>query len=347
MLRTILAALLCCLAMRCMAYELVWLGDMHYDSRVLHSEDYLAEEEHQRALERNLYSWDGPAQRLLAAAGKAARGTGFAFQVGDFSQGHGGTRGQSLLMFSGAIDAISSHLGVPTLFTPGNHEYRGKGARSALRTTLLPHLSRALGAGVPLKGYNFSISHEGDAFIFWNSVDPDLAWLQGALADHRGARHTFIVTHFPILPMAPVRIGWIPFGAPGQEMERQSLLGLLCHRNAIVLCGHIHEQAVLDYSDGRGRVTQVSSLALVRPHREGPSEGQARAIPYASLGSVRAALGKGGFLGALIDEYLPHVTAYERIGGAGYSVLRVNGEQIFNDFYGPGEGMSPVSRQLR
>lgn len=117
-----------------LAYDIVWLGDMHYDETNLHTPDYFENkkrERHLKTLQRNLHSWEGtaPSYKLLEAAGATAKGTPFAFQIGDFAHGHAGSQSLATAMYDKAIKLIAGKFQVPVYFTPGNHEYVGIGAK--------------------------------------------------------------------------------------------------------------------------------------------------------------------------------------------------------------------------
>lgn len=239
------------------AYEIVRLGDMHYDSLNLHTKEYVERQAQSRKnrLRRNLYSWDdsGLSNLVLEKAAKAAQNTPFAFEIGDFAHGFAGSQEQTSTMYTDAISRISGPFTVPFYFCPGNHEYRGIGAK-ALDKTLLPYLKQQLDPSVKLEGYNFALTHEDDVFVFWDSIKPDLPWLEQTLNEHSAARYTFLITHFPVLPvlrgkfdkisLKKEHIEWIPFAKESQSSERRSLLNLLSSHNVIVLCGHIHEQTL-------------------------------------------------------------------------------------------------------
>ena len=190
-----------------------------------------------------------------------------------------------------------------------------------------------------LGSFNFAFSHKGDAYIFWDSAKPDLAWLLDALAARKDARYTFLVTHFPVLPVGEEKAGWVPFGKAGKASERKALLDALCESRAIVLCGHIHEQTLLEYESKRGKITQISAFSLFGPKKpmingeikEGGVE------LYKAKKSVREGLEDDGYLARLLGEYIPHITRYAHIDGAGYCVLKVSDEGVTNEFRGLGE----------
>ena len=117
---------------------------------------------------------------------------------------------------------------------------------------------------------------------------PDVPWLKKALDNNKDARNVFLCTHIPILPVSRGKIEWIPFSKPEEKEKRLELLNMLLERNVIVLCGHIHEQTLLEYANEKGRITQVTAYSVigsVKSEKNGPLvEGtveQFKAIPVA------------------------------------------------------------------
>jgi UDP-2,3-diacylglucosamine pyrophosphatase LpxH len=355
---------LCCSCVLCgaQAYEIVWLGDMHYDSPDLHTKEYVERQEQssKNRLRRNLYSWvdSGLSNLVLEKASKAAQNTPFAFEIGDFAHGFAGSQAQATTMYTDAISRISGLFTVPFYFCPGNHEYRGIGAKT-LDKTLLPYLKQKLNPSVKLKGYNFVLTHENDLFVFWDSIKPDLSWLKHTLNEHSAARYIFIITHYPVLPvfrgkfdrisLNKEHVEWIPFAKESQSSERRSLLNLLSSHNVIVLCGHIHEQTLLEYADPQGKITQISAYSLFEPDApalNGPlHEGDVKL--YEEKMSVQKILSKGGAMAELLNDYIPHLTRYAYLKGAGYCVLHIDDGGITNEFRSIKVGDTPQISIIR
>ena len=231
------------------SYKIIWLGDLHYDGKTVHEAAYFenVDPKKNKTTKRNFHAWEGenaPGYKLLAVANKAAEGTPFAFQVGDFTQGHAGSEAMSKKMTTDLLDIIKKNFTLPFYLTPGNHEFAGKGAKKGMKAALIPYLNDVLKAEPPLTDYNFTRKQDSDLFIFWNSNMPDVPWLKKALDDNKDARNIFLCTHIPILPVSRGKIEWIPFSKPEEKEKRLELLNMLLERNVIVLCGHIHEQTI-------------------------------------------------------------------------------------------------------
>jgi hypothetical protein len=106
-----------------------------------------------------------------------------------------------------------------------------------------------------------------------------------------------------------------------------------------VLCGHVHEQTLLEYESERGKITQITAFSLFAPSRPEVNgeikEGGAEL--YKAKKSVREGLKKGGYLATLLGEYAPFITRYASIEGAGYCTLKVSDEGVTNEFRGFGQ----------
>ncbi|MCR5536165.1 MAG: metallophosphoesterase, partial [Succinivibrio sp.] len=237
----ILMLLLSLIPLRALAYELVMLGDLHYDAQNLHTAAYFEQHksQHQRTLSRNLSSWEGaaPSHALLEEAGQASEQSLFAIQVGDFAHGHAGSQALAAKMYAQVLKLLKANFKVPVYITPGNHEYAGAGASSALDATLKPYLSALLPQGSPLDNFNYSLEKENDVFIFFNCIKPDLDFLKQQLTAHAKARYTFVITHYPVLPIARGDLSFLLYGKSEEQQKREELLNLLCEHNVIVLCG--------------------------------------------------------------------------------------------------------------
>ena len=321
-------------------YKIIWLGDLHYDSKTVHEAKYFENMDikKNKTTKRNLYSWEGeeaPAKKMLAAANEAAKGTAFAFQVGDFAQGHAGSEAMATMMNKELLEICKKYITVPFLLTPGNHDYAGKGAAKALKATLLPYLNNELKADPPLTSFNFTRKQGGDLFIFWDSNRPDTPWLQKILDENKEARHVFVCTHIPILPVSHGKVDWIPFAKPEEKEKRVELLNLLCSRNVIVLCGHIHEQTILDFANEKGRITQVTAYSVFgskKSFKNGPIE-EGTVEQYKAIPVIKTSLEKKDPVGILLEEYIPGIKRYDKINGASYCVLKVSPEGIVNEYH--------------
>ncbi len=118
-------------------YKIVWLGDLHYDSMTVHEAAYFenVDPKKNKTTKRNFHAWEGekaPGYKLLTITNKAAEGTPFAFQVGDFTQGHAGSEAMSKKMTTDFLDIVKKHLTRPPYLPPGNHEFAGKGAKKGM-----------------------------------------------------------------------------------------------------------------------------------------------------------------------------------------------------------------------
>jgi len=156
------------------AYGVAILGDTHYDAEpesVYHSHydesNRWAKVQHAE-FRRNGEMWRGRCKRLLEASGRLAaeRPTDFVLQLGDLVQGdcddvptHGRMLTDCMCLFRKAYPAD-----LPFLTVLGNHDVRGKGARTAyldfVEKTLSPE------AGVPARYPAFSFRKGRDLWVF-------------------------------------------------------------------------------------------------------------------------------------------------------------------------------------
>jgi hypothetical protein len=156
-------------------------------------------------------------------------------------------------------------LGVPFLFTKGNHDVTGDGAPEAFQTVFHPFLNRqsaSLG-GSKLEGAAYTLEHGGALFCFFDAYDKaSLDWLEAALA-RRTARHCFVVIHPPVVPYG-ARATWHLYSAAGDRSRREKLLTLLGQQNAFVLGGHIHKYSTLTRTTpAGGRFVQLAVSSIV------------------------------------------------------------------------------------
>jgi hypothetical protein len=145
-----------------------------------------------------------------------------------------------------ALDEIKRHFPGKRIYSViGNHDTWGKGFREALE--------QVIG-----KDRNSWFLYDGDLFILSDSNPTQMDFVREALNSNPDARHVFFFSHHPILPAGTAHeVRNVVFA--GQPELRQEMLDLLCKRNAIFICGHLHNNSVVNYvsPDGKGSFTQV------------------------------------------------------------------------------------------
>ena len=121
----------------------------------------------------------------------------FVLQVGDLVEGLCGSQELAEKQNREAVDFVRhARLGVPFLFTKGNHDVTGDGAVAAFQDVFHPFLkeqSSAFKGGGQGTSANYSIEHRDAQFCFFDAYDKtSLEWLESVLAK-RTARNCFVV----------------------------------------------------------------------------------------------------------------------------------------------------------
>jgi hypothetical protein len=186
-------------------------------------------------------------------------------QVGDLVEGLCGSdklarkQNEESLAFLKEAD-----LGVPFLFTKGNHDVTGPGAEEAFREVFHPFLKSSatpFGASIDPDHACYATTRGGAHFLFFDAYSKkSLAWLEATLPTCTG-RHVFVIIHPPVVPYG-ARATWNLFAK--DKASRDKLLTLLGRREAIVLGGHIHKYSTLQRrTEGSGRFVQVAISSVI------------------------------------------------------------------------------------
>lgn len=318
-------------------YDVLVLGDLHFDAAELRDPAKKLKAYQQQELERNMANWTENIPAMLEAAGKQVNAnTAFAVQLGDITQGDCGAKALQEKSFQNVLARLKQYINVKLLPVKGNHDIRGEGAEAAYDQVMLPYLTAALGLEKPLQERgNYAFMLEKDLFIFFDCIKPDLAFVKATLAQYPQSRHLFFLTHYPLIPAARSSgADWIIFGRPDQAELRRELLKLLAHRNAIVLTAHIHQTNLAQFRHEAGTITQLASFSLVsRPKDSFRSE----PVPVAELfqtASARQAREKNKNFAAVIGDYDGKYDSFERFyPGAGFNVLKIDDSGVSVDMY--------------
>ncbi len=332
-------------------YSFLLVGDTHYDvapATVYHA-DYNEPvqwlNDVQRAeFARNGEMWAERCPRMIRAAAAAIRpGTSFALQIGDVVQGDCGNPEVHKKMLGDALAYFKREFApLPVLTVTGNHDIRGTGAQEAFHEFYREWMTQETGTPVP--GGTFAFRQGPDMFLFVDFNAPDLDVLRQAFADSRDARHVFLVSHAPAIPLdSPSR--WFLLGSPKQDDLRREFYDLLLRHGAIVLAGHTHTLAHLRCENDRGRVDELVVNSVWS--NETPGTPDFFETQPAHYGDVSREKGGEEKVGSLLAEYRPDLTEYAYGRGAGYTMVQVSDDGVTADFYG-GDAASPSRRfQLR
>jgi hypothetical protein len=331
-------------------FSFVLLGDLHFDRLEHHDMAWLEKNKGGDLSQIKNYSriTADITPKLFAtvhesvAEAKAA----FVLQVGDLVEGLCGTEELAARQDSEAVAFIrDATLGVPFVFTKGNHDVTGDGAAAAFAHVFHPFLSEQT-AGFTgdgkLTSANYTIEHGGALFCFFDAYDKgSLDWLEAALAK-RTARHCFVVIHPPVVPYG-ARATWHLYSSDRDKARREKLLALLGKQNAFVLGGHIHKFSTLTRTTpGGGRLVQLAVSSIinapdVKPRNQlsgiGEYNGdQIRVEPEHSPATEKERR-------AVYDAEKLFVTAFEYADLPGHAILTVNARQVTAQLF------SGVSRQ--
>lgn len=349
------------------SYSVSILGDIHFDStdRVRYHSRYTRSttreryENHLKEHVRNAAMWADRMPRLVAASSKCvAHDAAFALQMGDLVQGDCGDRDTHRRMLDDAFGLLKKSYGsLPVVVVPGNHDIRGDiegdGAKETLEKWMPERMSREL--GVEVAGTTFLFWHGPDAYIVvdFNKPDnPDFAQLMGLLKWSEGARHTFILSHGPVIPSCTSR--WFLLGDKDRTEERRELRSALAKRGAIALSGHTHVLEHYECLFPEGRISQfVFNSVWARPGAENfdlDGKGthgyaiRARSIRNYTPPSVsprKAA--RWTDLAELSDEYSPFVRESLMVDTVGHYRMNVSDDIVTVDFFA-GDSTSPKRR---
>jgi UDP-2,3-diacylglucosamine pyrophosphatase LpxH len=333
------------------SFSFVLLGDLHYDKLEHHDFNWL-EQNHPGDLNQiknysRITSDITPV--LLDAVQKSIADSQaeFVLQVGDFVEGLCGNEQLSVKQNLDAVAFLESRqLGVPFLFTKGNHDVTGAGAKEAFNEIFLPFLSKQAlglrGESTVLRQASYTIEHRDAMFCFFDAYDHEsLDWLEATLAT-RTVRHCFILIHPPVVPYG-ARSTWHIYASEKDRAKREKLLHLLGKHNAFVLGGHIHRFNTIGRETSSGRFAQLAISSVVNNVKtvastelEGVAEYNANQIRVEPNHSPSTEEQRR----KVYETEGPHVTSFAYADLPGHAVLTIDGESVRATIY------SGVSRNI-
>ena len=329
------------LAFALQGYDFLILGDTHYDSPDVRAPNITLNPGRAKEYKRNLDRWSKTIPSMLKAAGKrSGEQIDFVVQLGDLTQGDCGAQNLQEKSFRNAVAAIRKEMKAPFYAIKGNHDIRGKGAQDAYINVMIPYLEKMLKTPPAVKKTgHFVLKHKKDLFFFFDSIKPDVAYVEKALAENPDVRYVFFMTHLPVLPCAGGNPSWIVFGSPKQNAERQKLLSLLAKHNAIVLTAHIHRSSLFRYQSQEGTITQLSTFSMPTDSATAFSMEEHDPNDFFQTEIYRKALReKKGASVVMQDFEGKYITRREMSPAAGYNVLRVTDESVTVDLYSGASG---------
>lgn len=338
-------------------FRFLLLGDIHFDHPEHHDMEWLQRtkpddvrqvKEYTRQTREILPRLFATLRQVIREAGpESAPPFAFAMQVGDLVEGLCGNAKLALQQDEDALRFLRGEdLGVPFLFTKGNHDITGPDAPEAFKEVFHPFLREQAGrvrSGVELSRACYAVEHGGALFCFFDAYDKEsLPWLEAELA-RRTARHCFLVLHPPVVPYG-ARATWHIYSNDREKATRERFLELLGKHNVLVLGGHIHKYSLLvRTTSAGGRFLQVGLSSVISDPDASPQHvlqgvesytpDQVKVEPDFSPATEKQRR-------AVYPLEAPFVKAFEYADVPGYAVLMVAGSQVTARVY------SGVSRKL-
>jgi hypothetical protein len=340
------------------SFSFVLLGDLHYDKLEHHDMAWVKKDkpndvsqiENYTRITRDIHP------RLIATVRETiadlnrnpATRVSFVLQAGDLVEGLCGSEELSVKQNSEALAFVrDAKLGVPWLFTKGNHDITGPGAPAAFGSVFHPFLTEQVRAVSPasadVKSARFTVDCGNAQFVFFDAYEAaaSLDWFE-AVAAKRSAEHFFVVVHPPVVPYG-ARSTWHIFSAEKEKARREKFLALLGDQHALVLGGHIHRYNTLTRDAGRGRFAQFALSSIISAPDVTPKTelsglkdyngDQIRVEPNFSPDTEAARR-------AIYEAERPFVKTFEYADLPGYAVVTVDGTKVNVKMY------SGVSRKV-
>ncbi|MEO6244207.1 MAG: metallophosphoesterase [Opitutaceae bacterium] len=339
-------------------FSFVLLGDLHYDKLEHHDLAWL-DRTHPNDLSQ-IKNYSRVTQEIMPRLFATVRETvaelnrtpatrvAFVLQAGDLVEGLCGSEALSVRQNSEALAFVrDARLGAPFLFTKGNHDVTGDGAREAFAGVFHPFLTeqaRAVRAGAgAVTSARYTVECGNAQFVFFDAYETaaSLAWFE-AVAAKRTAQHFFVAVHPPVVPYG-ARATWHVFAADREKAQREKFLEILGRQHALVLGGHIHKYNTLAREAGGGRFAQFALSSVVNSLEvaaKTPLTGladysgdQIRVEPNFSPDTALARR-------AIYEAERPFVKAFDYADLPGYAVVTIDGPRVTAKMF------SGVSREV-
>jgi hypothetical protein len=338
-------------ASRASKFSFVLLGDLHYDKMEHHDMAWVQKDKPNDIRQIEGYTRNSrETTPLLFARVKQtiaelnrtpATRVAFVLQAGDLVEGLCGSEELSVRQNTDALAFVrDANLGVPLLFTKGNHDITGPGAVAAFGTVFHPFLSEQARAvsptSAPVKTASYTVDCGNTQFAFFDAYEAakSLEWFE-AVATKRTADHLFVVVHPPVVPYG-ARSTWHIFSNAKDEPRRAKFLSLLGDQHALVLGGHIHRYNTISRSAGKGRFAQFALSSVLTAPTAKPKElltglesytpDQIKVEPAFSPTNETERR-------AVYEVERPFVHAFEYADLPGYAVVTVDGPKVIVKMY--------------
>lgn len=326
-------------------FSFVLLGDLHFDRLEHHDLKWLKEhkpgdlrqvENYSRITREITPRLFATVREVIAERNRAgAAPVSFVLQVGDLVEGLCGSEELAAKQNREALEFVrGAKLGVPFLFTKGNHDVTGPGANEAFAKAFHPFLNEQVGwldgSRGEIKSARYTVPCGNAEFVFFDAYDSEsLTWFE-SVAAKRSAEHFFVIIHPPVVPYG-ARATWHLYSSAKDRTRREKLLELLARQQALVLGGHIHKFNTLTRVVGRNRFGQFAISSIINSASVKPKDvlagveqyngDQIRVEPDFSRGTEQERR-------AVYEAERNFVKQFEYADLPGYAVVTVNGTRV-------------------
>lgn len=326
------------------AFSFALLGDLHYDKLDHHDLAWL--ETHHGGDLSQIKNYSRITADLTPRLFDAVRESvtesraSFVLQVGDIVEGLCGSEALAVRQNREALAFVGgAQLGVPFVFTKGNHDVTGDGATEAFKEVFHPFLDAQV-AGFTNSGRlasaNYSLTHRDALFCFFDAYDKDSLDALEAMLAKRTARHCFVIIHPPVVPYG-ARSTWHVFSSERDKAKRERLLTMLGQQNAFVLGGHIHRfNALCRETPGGGRFVQFALSSVVNAAEPKPAtelDGLGDYTPEQIRVEPKHSPDTEPQRRAVYVAEAPLVKAFTYADLPGHAVVRVEGDRVEATMY--------------
>lgn len=324
-------------------FSFILLGDLHYDSLAHHDMKWLQEhhagdlsqiQNYSRLTTEVMPGMFAAVKQQIAALRDSAASPAFVLQVGDLVEGLCGSAELSARQNREALAFVAqADLGIPFVFTKGNHDVTGDGAKEAFDEVLLPFMAqqaRRLDAATTHTQANHTLTYGETQFAFFDAYDKtSLEWLE-AVAAKRTATHLFVIIHPPVVPYG-ARATWHLYAGEKLKTQRTKLLDLLGQQEAMVLGGHLHKFSAITRMAGGKSFSQLAVSSVVSALNQKPKDALHGMAAYTGdqvALEPRHAPETAQLRREIYASERQQVTSFDYADSAGYAVVTVNGSQV-------------------
>jgi hypothetical protein len=319
--------------------KIIILGDIHYDLADDHDMTWLKSKpddirqikEYTENIAKNWKDYMGIIRSVATKKGDTAA---LVRQLGDLSEGLGGTPAKAREMAAHAMDAIEGvHTHTPWLLVKGNHDITGPGAPDAFLEYYIPMIRKQTKDN-SIKSANYSYL-SGNVQITcvdpWDKSIDIVEFLDKELSGSK-ASVKIVAIHEPVIPVTE-RCWHVLRNEPE---KRQKLLNVIAKNHAIVLCGHLHKYSVVKRNTDSGPIVQIMAISVVSdrnylvPRSVITQYGPSLVDDVPNWEPATANQRK-----AWLSEESKYVTFYKQTDLPGYGIFRIDasGKSIILEYY--------------